>query len=338
MDLRILWFVLISVLYIGYFVLEGFDFGVGMLLPFLSNNDTKRRMVINAIGPHWDGNEVWLITAGGATFAAFPHWYATLFSGFYLPLFLMLVGLILRGVALEFRSKDDNRLWRSFWDWAICIGSFIPSLLWGVALANFLRGVPIDANMQYVGGFWNLLNPFALLAGVVSVLAFLTHGAMFLSIKLSGELVKKARRIATRLWLPLLALYAALIVFNYFETDGFVQSGTVPLWLGVLSWFVFASVGWWMKKTKDGLAFGMTSLSIALAIAAVFTQLFPRVLISSLNPAWSLTVFNSASGDTTLKLMSTVVLFALPVVLAYQAWSYWIFRKRISQNPKELEY
>jgi cytochrome d ubiquinol oxidase subunit II len=338
MDLRILWFVLIAVLYIGYFVLEGFDFGVGMLLPFLSKNDTKRRMVINSIGPHWDGNEVWLITAGGATFAAFPHWYATLFSGFYLPLFLMLVGLILRGVALEFRSKDENRTWRSFWDWAICIGSFIPALLWGVALANFLRGVPIDANMQYVGGFWNLLNPFALLAGVVSVMAFLIHGAMFLTLKLSGELVKKARRIANRLWWPLVVLFLALIVFNYFDTDGYVQSGFLPFFLGILSWLVLATVGWWMKKTKDGLAFGMTSLSIFLAIAAVFAQLFPRVLISSLNPEWSLTVFNAASGENTLKVMTTVVMFMLPVVLAYQAWSYWIFRKRISQNPKELEY
>lgn len=338
MDLSALWFVLIAVLYIGYFVLEGFDLGLGILLPFLGKNDTQRRMMINTIGPHWDGNEVWLITAGGATFAAFPHWYATLFSGFYLPLFLMLVGLILRGVALEFRSKDENRTWRSFWDWAICIGSFIPALLWGVALANFLRGVPIDANMQYVGGFWNLLNPYALLAGVISVLAFLIHGAMFLTLKLSGELVKKARRIASQLWLPLLALFAALIVYNYFETDGFEQSGNIPLILGCLSWLVFASAGWWMKKAKDGLAFGMTSLSIFLAVAAVFTQLFPRVLISSLNPDWSLTVFNAASGDNTLKVMTTVVLFMLPVVLAYQAWSYWIFRKRISQNPKELEY
>jgi cytochrome d ubiquinol oxidase subunit II len=338
MDLRILWFVLIAVLYIGYFVLEGFDFGVGMLHPFMSKNDTKRRMVINTIGPHWDGNEVWLITAGGATFAAFPHWYATLFSGFYLPLFILLIGLILRGVALEFRSKDENRVWRSFWDWAISIGSFLPALLWGVALANFLRGVPIDANMHYVGGFWNLLNPFALLAGVVSVLAFLIHGAVFLSIKLSGEMVRKARRIASRLWLPLVILFAGLIVFNAYETDGLSQAGILPIVIAVLSWVALVFAGWWIKKSRDGMAFGMTSLSIFLAIASVFIQLFPRVLISSLAPEWSLTIFNAASGDTTLKAMTTVVLFALPIILAYQAWSYWIFRKRISQNPMELEY
>jgi cytochrome bd ubiquinol oxidase subunit II len=338
MDLRILWFILISVLYIGYFVLEGFDLGVGMLLPFLSKEDTKRRMVLNSIGPHWDGNEVWLITAGGATFAAFPHWYATLFSGFYLPLFLMLVGLIVRGVSFEFRSKDDNKLWRSFWDWAISIGSFLPALLWGVALANFLRGVPIDANMQYVGGFWNLLNPFALLGGGISVLAFLLHGAIFLTLKLDGELVEKSRKIASALWLPLLVLFAGMIAYNYFATDMLNNSGVLPMIIGILAWVSLFVSGLVLRQKRNGLTFGLTSLSIVLAIAAVFIQLFPRVLVSSLNPAWSLTVFNSASGNYTLQVMTKVVIFALPVVLAYQFWSYWIFRKRVSQDAHKLEY
>ena len=165
MDLNILWFILIAVLYTGFFVLEGFDYGVGILLPFLGKDDTRRRIIINSIGPFWDANEVWLLTAGGATFAAFPHWYATLFSGFYLALFLLLVALILRGVAFEFRSKDENPRWRNFWDWMIFVGSFLPALLVGVAFSNLVRGVPIDANMNYVGGFWNLLNPYALLGG-----------------------------------------------------------------------------------------------------------------------------------------------------------------------------
>ena len=337
MDLRILWFILISVLYVGYFVLEGFDLGVGMLLPFVGKSDKDRRMIINSIGPHWDGNEVWLITAGGATFAAFPHWYATLFSGFYLPLFLMLVGLILRGVALEFRSKDENPLWRSTWDWAIAIGSFLPSLLWGVALANFLRGVPIDAAMQYTGGFWNLLNPFALLGGVISVLAFLTHGAMFLTLKLQDELVDKVRKVGKFSWMPLTAFFLSIIVFDFFATD--VSSGSmIPIILCGLAFVILLIAGYMMNKKNDGWAFGMTSAAIALTIAGVFVQLFPRVLISSLNPEWSLTVFNAASGTTTLQVMTKVVIFTLPFVLAYQFWSYWIFRKRISTNVQELEY
>ncbi|MBI9048606.1 MAG: cytochrome d ubiquinol oxidase subunit II [Anaerolineaceae bacterium] len=337
MDLRILWFILISVLYIGYFVLEGFDLGVGMLLPFIAKSDTKRRMVINTIGPHWDGNEVWLITAGGATFAAFPHWYATLFSGFYLPLFLMLVGLILRGVALEFRSKDENPLWRSFWDWATSIGSFLPALLWGVALANFLRGVPIDSAMQYTGGFWNLLNPFALLGGLISVLAFLVHGALFLTLKLQGDGIDKSRVIAKKFLRPLTIIFFGTAIYNYFATDVSTHS-VIPLILSGVALITLLIAGQMIGQKKDGWAFAMTSTSIAVAIAGVFTQLFPRVLISSTNPEWSLTVFNAASGDVTLQLMTKVVLFALPVVLAYQFWSYWIFRKRVSQNPQELEY
>ncbi len=190
MDLNILWFILIAVLYTGFFVLEGFDYGVGILLPFLAKDDTRRRVIINSIGPFWDANEVWLLTAGGATFAAFPHWYATLFSGFYMALFLLLVALILRGVAFEFRSKDENPRWRNFWDWMIFVGSFLPALLIGVAFSNLVRGVPIDANMNYVGGFWNLLNWYALLGGLTAVAVFSLFGAIFLSLKTTGEVTR----------------------------------------------------------------------------------------------------------------------------------------------------
>src|SRR5512133_1873131 len=212
MDLNTLWFILIAILYIGYFVLEGFDLGVGILLPFLGKTDLKRRVMINAIGPHWDGNEVWLLTAGGATFAAFPNWYATLFSGFYLPLFLILLALIVRGVAFEFRGKDDSPRWKSLWDWCIFAGSAIPALLWGVAFTNFVKGVPIDGNMMYVGGFFNLLNPYALLGGVVSLLGFTLYGAIFLSLKTNDEICEASQKMAWRLWPPtLVALFAYVI-------------------------------------------------------------------------------------------------------------------------------
>src|SRR4030066_479883 len=201
MTLNTLWFIFIGILYTGFFVLEGFDFGVGILLPFLGKNDLQRRTIINTIGPHWDGNEVWLITAGGATFAAFPNWYATLFSGFYLPLFLVLIGLIVRGVAFEFRSKDDHPLWRSFWDWCLCLGSIIPTILFPVAFSNLVRGIPIDANLQSFGGFFYLLNPFPLLASFLFTLLIIMHGASFLSLKTTGEIEQKARALVRWVWL-----------------------------------------------------------------------------------------------------------------------------------------
>jgi cytochrome d ubiquinol oxidase subunit II len=209
MDLNTLWFILIAVLFIGYFFLEGFDYGVGILLPFLAKQDQDRRVIINTVGPHWDGNEVWLLTAGGAIFAAFSQGMP-LFSGFYLALVLMLIGLIVRGVAFEFRSKDANPKWRSFWDWMIFLGSFLPALLWGVALANILKGVPIDAEKNYVGGFFNLLNPYALLAGLTSLVGFTLHGAIFLALKTTDELKVKAHAVANKLWLPSVVLIMAL--------------------------------------------------------------------------------------------------------------------------------
>src|SRR5512141_1185399 len=211
MDLNTLWFILIAVLWIGYFALEGFDMGVGILLPFIGKTDLKRRVMINTIGPHWDGNEVWLLTAGGATFAAFPNWYATLFSGFYLALFLLLLALIVRGVAFEFRSKDENRRWRALWDGCIFAGSLVPALLIGVAFGNLVRGVPIDAQMNYVGGFFNLLNPYALLAGLATLSSFTLYGAIFLALKTDGELRQRAQKAAGRLW-PVVVVVLLLLL------------------------------------------------------------------------------------------------------------------------------
>ncbi len=338
MDLNTLWFILIAVLFIGYFVLEGFDLGVGILLPFLGKDDTQRRMIINTIGPHWDGNEVWLITAGGAMFAAFPGWYATLFSGFYLALFLMLIALIFRGIALEFRSRDDNPLWRSFWDWAICIGSLVPALLWGVAFANFLHGVPIDANHIYVGTFWNLINVYAILAGLVTLTGFIFNGAIFLTLKVGEPVLSAAEKAARVVFYFTGAALIATIVATYFFTDIIeklgVNPGPVPIG-GVLA---LAAVGWLVYQKRYGWAYLLNVLGVVLTTATVFMMLYPQVLVSSLDPTYSLTIYNVASGPVTLHTMSIVALIFVPIVLVYQGWSYWVFRKRITGNPEELHY
>lgn len=344
MELTTLWFILIAILYTGFFVLEGFDFGVGILMPFLSKDrdaskaDLKRRVIINTIGPHWDGNEVWLLTAGGATFAAFPNWYATLFSGFYFPLFLLLLALILRGVALEFRSKDENPTWRRLWDGCIFVGSLLPPVLLGVAFANLVRGVPIDADMHYVGGFFNLLNPFALLAGVAVLALFTLHGALFLKLKTVGDLRSAAQATANKLWLPVVVLLGLLLVSTYFATDILSHLGFGLAILPVTGLFAVLLCGYFLKQEKFGWAFLMTVLTIVLTTAATFLMLYPRVMISSLNPAWSLTIQNASSSPYTLTVMSIIALVFVPIVLAYQAWSYWIFRKRLEPIPEKLTY
>lgn len=337
MTLNIIWFVLVGVLFTGYFVLEGFDLGVGILLPFLGKDDARKRVMINSIGPHWDGNEVWLITAGGAMFAAFPHWYATLFSGFYLPLFLMLLALIVRGVGFEFRSKMEGRGWRRFWDWCLFLGSAIPALLWGVAMANILRGVPIDGNMNYVGGFFNLLNPYALLAGVVSLLGFALHGAIFLSLKTEGVMLDSARTAALGLWPPVCIAMIALAVGSYLFTDIVAQGGIVRLALPALAVIPVLVAGIFLRGKREGWAFILTTLSILLTTAALFAGLFPRVMVSNIDPAFSLTIQNAASGATTLRVMTIVAGIFVPIVLVYQAWSYRVFRKRLS-TKSQLEY
>lgn len=338
MDLNIVWFILIAVLDIGFFLLEGFDYGVGILLPFLAKDDVKRRAVINTIGPFWDGNEVWLLTAGGATFAAFPNWYATLFSGFYLALLLLLLALIVRGVAFEFRSKDPNPRWRGVWDWCIFVGSLVPALLLGVAFANLVRGVPIDAKMTYVGTFFDLLNPYALLGGVASVLAFTLYGAIFLSLKTTGDLARGAQAAAGRLWIG--AAIALILYFGatYWATDIVSRLGVNP---GVVPIAMLAAVlgaGWLIRKGRMGWAFLLVGLTILLSTVTTFLILFPRVMVSSINPDYSLTIYNASSSPYTLTVMTIIALLFVPIVLAYQAWTYWVFRKRIEAKPETLTY
>jgi len=337
MDLNTLWFVLIGVLFTGFFFLEGFDYGVGILLPFLGKTDSERRMVINTIGPVWDGNEVWMLTAGGAMFAAFPHWYATLFSGFYLALVLMLLALIVRGVSFEFRSKIEDPRWRALWDWCIFGGSAVPALLWGVAMANLVRGVPIDRDMNYVGGFFNLLNPYALIAGLASLTVFSLHGANFLALKLDGELAERSRGAAAKLWYAA-ALCLVLFAFGtYFMTDVQQRLGLNPGVVPTTAVVALFATRWAISNHRDGWSFILTAISIVFTTMTIFIALFPRVMVSSLDPEWSLTIYNASSSPYTLMVMSIVAGLLVPVVLVYQAWTYWIFRRRITPES-HLEY
>ena len=337
MDLNTLWFVLIGVLFVGFLILEGFDYGGGILLPFIASTDSERRRVINTIGPVWDGNEVWVITAGGAMFAAFPHWYATLFSGFYLALFLMLAALIVRGVAFEFRSKDRNPRWRALWDWMIFVGSIVPALLWGVALGNILKGVPIDANKTYVGGFFNLLNPYALITGLATLAAFTTHGAIFLHLKSTDPIKDRAMRATKTAGPVATVLVFAFVLATYAWTDAFSRLGVNPGFVPVFAIVAMLGAGAFVRGQRMGWAFTMTCIAIAFATITIFMALYPRVMVSSLDTAWSLTIYNASSTPYTLKVMSIVALVFVPVVLVYQGWTYWVFRHRISAETK-LEY
>jgi len=338
MDLNTLWFILIAVLFIGYFVLEGFDFGVGIWMPFLGKTDTHRRMILNTIGPHWDGNEVWLITAGGAMFAAFPGWYATLFSAFYLPLLIMLVALIVRGVALEFRSKHDTPRWRTSWDWAICVSSMIPAILWGVAFANFVRGIPLDATKHFIGSFGDFINVYSLLGGLVTLTGFMLQGALFLSLKVGEPVHSIARFAASRIWVVASAVVIAGVIATYFFTDILTKLGVNPGPVPIGAVIAVLLSGWFIRQKMDGWAFAVNSLGIVLMSATIFMILYPRVLVSILDPNFSLTIYNSASGPTTLRIMSIVALIFVPIVLIYQGWSYWVFRKRITADPTDLHY
>ncbi|WAL63283.1 cytochrome d ubiquinol oxidase subunit II [Amycolatopsis cynarae] len=325
MALTDVWFLLIAVLWTGYFVLEGFDFGVGMLLPVLGRTNTDRRVMINTIGPVWDGNEVWLITAGGATFAAFPVWYATLFSGFYIALLLILAALIVRGVAFEFRGKVDTDRWRRGWDIVIVIGSALPSLLWGVAFGNIVGGVPINAQHQYTGNFLTLLNPYAILGGLTTLAVFALHGAVFLALKTGGEVRERARRLSFSLGAVAIVLGAAFLVWTQLaHGKGWTWAPLAVAAAGLVAG-VAASV-----RGREGWAFLFTAVAIVAVTATLFGSLYPDVMPSTTDPAYSLTTTNASSGPYTLTVMTWIAAVFTPIVLAYQAWTYWVFRKRVS--------
>jgi cytochrome bd ubiquinol oxidase subunit II len=319
-----LWFVAIAVLWTGYFVLEGFDFGVGILLPVLGRTGVERRVMINTIGPVWDGNEVWLITAGGATFAAFPEWYASLFSGFYLPLFVILVALILRGVAFEYRAKRESARWRAGWDRAIVFGSAVPALLWGVAFANIVRGVPLDARHEYAGSVLDLLNPYALLGGLVTFTLFTAHGAMFLALKTTGEIRRRAADVALRVGVAAAVLAVGFLVWTQFL--GGTAATAVLAALAALAFVAALGAVW---RGREGWAFALSAVAVGVATITLFAVLYPDVLPSLPDPANSLTVVNASATPKTLGVMTWVAVIFLPLVVLYQGWTYWVFRRRI---------
>jgi cytochrome bd ubiquinol oxidase subunit II len=324
MELHDVWFVLIAVLWTGYFFLEGFDFGVGVLTRLLARNRSEKRVLINTIGPVWDGNEVWLLTAGGATFAAFPEWYATLFSGFYLPLLVILVCLIVRGVAFEYRAKRPEEKWQRNWEAAIFWASLLPAFLWGVAFANIVRGVRIDSDLEYVGTVWDLLNPYALLGGVVTLALFTFHGTVFVGLKTVGKIRERARRLALRVGTATAVL--ALVFLLWTQADKGDTGSLVALVVAVAGLVTALGAA---RAGREGWAFALSGVTVVAVVAMFFLTLFPNVMPSSLDPDWSLTVTNSSSSPYTLKIMTWCAGIATPLVLLYQGWTYWVFRKRI---------
>ena len=339
-NLQTLWFFLIVVLWIGYFVLEGFDFGVGSLLPVVGRDTAERGTLIRTIGPVWDGNEVWLLVAGGATFAAFPGWYASLFSGFYLALFLILVALIVRGVAIEYRNKRPDETWRARWDWILTVASALPALLWGVGLSDFVGGVPTDAHGQITANLLDLLHPYALFGGVTTLALFAFHGALFLSLRTTGELEQRAKATAARLGVPSAALVLGYLAWTYANARS-NGKGLVPGLIPVVAICLpFAAVAL-LRAAKTGWAFAATAGSIALIVLTLFLNLYPRVVVSGTNKAWSPTIWTTSSSHYTLTVMTVVALVFTPLVLAYQAWTYWVFRARLGdenapRTPGEL--
>ena len=322
------WFIVITVLWTGFFVLEGFDFGVGMLHGVVGQDDAGRRAAINTIGPLWDGNEVWLIVAGAAMFAAFPGWYATMFSGFYLALVLLLAALIVRGVSFEYRGKRDAVQWRRTWDVSLTAGSLLAPLLIGVALGDLLHGLPINSHQEYTGSFWDLLQPYGLFTGITLVLICLLHGATFLGLKTTGDMHERAGRLARRVAPVTAAAVVAFVIWTHVTSSSTFFLNPVEL-LAVLA--VLAAV-WLVYEHRDGFAFAATTVTMASCIVSIFVGLYPNVMVSSTNAAYNLTVHNTASGAYSLKVMTVVAIIFLPFVLAYQTWTYYVFRRRVSKQ------
>ena len=336
MELQITWFVLWSVLWGVYFMLDGFVLGTGMLHPFLGRSETDKRVIINTVGPVWDGNEVWLITAGGATFAAFPTTYALMFSYLYTALLLLLFALIVRGVSFEFRGKVESAGWRRGWDTAIFVGSLVPALLFGVTFGNIFRGLPMDES-GYQGSFLSLLNPYALLTGLLFVLLFLMHGALYLSVKTRDELECLAVVSAQRIWIPATAVAVLFLGATWFDTRLFDNYINHPLLFVVPALAVVAllSVRFFLGARKPLSAFTASCVTILAVVATGVTGLYPNLIPSRLDPAASLTIFNSSSSPYTLMIMTVVAFIFVPIVIAYKIWVYRVFRARVS--GKDIE-
>ncbi|MDP4107341.1 MAG: cytochrome d ubiquinol oxidase subunit II [Bacillota bacterium] len=337
MELSELWFILVAILFIGFFFLEGFDFGVGMATRFLARNQTERSIIINTIGPVWDANEVWLISGGGAIFAAFPNWYATMFSGYYIPLLVLLVCLIGRGVAFEFRSKIPNSRWTNTWDWTIFFGSFFPPFLIGVLFTSMLKGMPIDKNMNMTAGFADFINMYSIWGGLTVTLLSFLHGLNFLTLKTEGDLRKLSASLAKKVVFFVLGSLIIFVGLSWYVTDMFKVHLIPELILVALIVLVYVMSFVFISKKREGLAFSMSGLGLIFTIAAIFVGFFPRVMISSIDKAFDLTIYNAASGAYSLKIMTIVALTILPFVLGYTIWNYYIFRKRVT-DKEHLTY
>lgn len=338
--LQLVWFLIVGVMLIGYFILDGFDFGVGISLPFLGKDDRDRRLLINTIGPVWDLNETWLIVGGASLFAAFPEWYSTLFSGFYLALFLILVAMILRGVSFEYRHQGKGQKWTRWFDQFIFWGSALPPLLWGVAFANLVQGVPLEpldgGGWVYTGSLLTLLNPYGLLGGIAVLALCFTHGLVFVALKTTGEMRERARGLAKIVGAVTIVGGAIFLVWTILLSIG------RPLFWAVIACSAIAAValiaGWISNVAKrEGWAFTFNALGIAFALLTLFSGLFPNLIVSSTDAAYSMTIAGASSSPLTLQLMTWVAVFMLPLVLAYQAWTYWVFRKRLSKDAIPAE-
>ena len=319
------WFILIAVLWTGFFILEGFDLGVGMLHGVVGGDEAGRRAAINTIGPLWDGNEVWLVVAGAGMFAAFPGWYATMFSGLYLALVVLLAALIVRGVSFEFRGKVDGQRWRQTWDWLLTGGSLFVPLLLGVGLGDLLAGLPIDSSQEYTGSFLDLLTPYGLFVGVTFVLLCLMHGGTFLALKTTDHVRTRSLHLTRRI-APVTCV--AVLVFAVW-TQVTAGRGVLPNLLEVTAVLAVVAGAWLLAEGREGWAFAASTVAIAASVSSIFTELYPRVMVSSTSSAFDLTVHNTASGTYALKVMTVVAVILLPVVLAYQAWTYHVFRARV---------
>ena len=333
-DLPSLWFVLVAVLFAGYFLLEGFDFGVGILLPFLGRTEARRKALLKTIGPVWDGNEVWLITAGGALFAAFPEWYATMFSGFYLPLFLILVALIVRIVGLEWRSKVHEDGWRKLCDVAIIFGSWLPPVLWGVAVSNIVRGVPVDAERQMsssLSTLVGLLNPYALLGAAAFTALFVLHAVAFLRLKTAGELRTIVGKVSTVASASTVLLDGAFVLWTQWA---FGKPWTWVLAVVILAGVVLAALT--TMTGHDGISFTASSIAVLAVTGLLFGSLFPQLMPTTLANGVTLDIWNSSSNPYTLRIMTWAAMFITPLVIAYQGWTYWVFRKRIVAEPQQV--
>jgi cytochrome bd ubiquinol oxidase subunit II len=332
MQLHTIWFIIIAILWVGFFVLEGFDFGVGALHMLIGKSETERRVVINTIGPWWDGNEVWLIVAGASMFAAFPGWYATMFSALYLALVLLLVALFARGVSFEYRGKRDSTRWRNGWSWALTIGSIVIPLLVGVALGDLLHGLPIDSKQEFTGNFFSLLTGYGLMTGVTLLVLSLLHGATFLALRTTGELRDRAHAAARSIGVVAVLVNLAWVVWTLVVIGG----GTVPEPTQIFGLLAVIIAQRLATTENDGWAFVASGFGIAAVIGQLFISLYPNVMVSSTNHAYNLTVNNAAAGHYGLVVMTVVAVLFFPVVLLYQGWSFHVFRRRVSA-PADTE-